>query len=368
MNLLLKNLSVIFLLLFIVASKGVAQEIASDDSNQSFLQAVQNGDIEHVIYLLESEVGVTDELVRSAAMSAAYSGRGDILKLLMEEVDMVEKASHICPDYIFNIRVEDFDQTPGRGVTFNNDSLRGAFELGGDATRLELSFLLQRYNNSTPSLDPVRGIGTSISFQIGRESIITDPESNNDDLSRGVEISSFVAIADAVKEAVKNGYEQLRNEYERKRQQGFLQQQLITSTVIEWWDNKIQIPLGRSHYIQEGDIFNIYGTRVRNYRNRCSIARLSTPLTTATVVEIIDENNAILEINENSGVQFGDIVTLSVDLESRTIPRRILKLESISSASIEFRSSDGTLTEDITSYIRYFLVTEAADGFQVIEE
>ena len=355
MNCGLKIFFIISLSLFIYVSKGISQETSSNNSDQTFLQAVLAGNIERVTDLLESG-GITSELVRSAAMSAAYKGKGDILKFLMEEE---EKASHICPDYMFNVRIEYFYQTPpGQNV---NTRFAESYGDVGETIRLDLSFSLQRYSNLTPSIRSIAGLATAMTFTI----------SDNDSLSgASVEGPGFTIVAYMIRDAIRDGYEQLRNEYEQKREQGFLQQQLITSTVSELWDNRIQIPLGRSHYIQRGDVFNIYGNRVKNYRNHCGISRLhGPPLTTATVVEVIDQDNAILEVNDNSVVQVGDIVTRSVDLESRSqASMRILKL-SVPRAFVAFHSSDGILTEDITPYIRYFLVTEAGVfGFQVIYE
>ena len=354
MNLLFKNLFMIFFLLLVIFSiDSVAQQTASDDISQSFLQTVQNDDIEHITALLESKVGITDELIRSAAMSAAYSGKGDVLELLMEETNMIEKAGHICPDYTFNVRAEYFDSPFNRATV---DDALGSFL--GHTTTLELSFFLQRYNSSTPEISSIRGTGISRGFQVNNE-------------VSNVEEIDFVVIMDVIQTAVRNGYEQLKSEYEIQRQQGFLHQQLITSTVIKWWDHQIQIPLGRSHYIQEGDVFNVYGTRARNYSNRCSIARLhGPPLNTATVVEVIDQDNAILEVNENTRGYFGDIVTFSVDLESRTqVFERVLRLGYMPSFSIAFHNSDRMLTEDITAYIKYFLAIEAPNfGFRVTEE
>ena len=310
--------------------------------------------------------------------------------------------SSMCSDYIVDVRPEYSDQTPGQSVNANVQGDRlgpivkgGEINITGNTIRLELFFSLRQHSNS-PALLQVMGIGTSRNFQ-GEFGITLGPFSSP--LGLGIEEHPSDTISQVVREAIRNGYERLR---ESLGEQGALGQQQLTSTISIVQNNRIQIPLGRSDYVQDGDVFYIYpgGGYNNNYNNCNNITRSGPSLATATVIEI-DQNESILEMgrvqNRQRSVQVGDIVELSqdTDFESRTQGRNnepkpsTLRLGYISNIFITFRTdrsrfndrynnnrlndgysygNDRITRRNITPLIRNFLLTEADDyNFRVIQ-
>ena len=292
----------------------------------------------------------------------------------------------VCSDYIIEVRPEYSDQTPGQSL---NADVQGETNITGNTIRLELFFSLRQHSNS-PILLQVMGIGTSRNFQ-AEFGINLGPLNT----PLGVEEHLSDTISQVVREAIRNGYERLR---ESLREQGALKQQHLDSTISTVLNNKILIPLGRSDYVQEGDVFYIYPGDNSHY-NGCNTVRRSGPyLTTATVIEI-DQNTSMLEMGifqtSRRNVQVGDIVELSpyIDFESRTQghnhnnePRpNTLRLGFTPNIFIIFRTdrsrfndrysgvnnyygNDRITRRNITPLIRNFLLTEAGDyNFRVIQ-
>ena len=192
-------------------------------------------------------------------------------------------------------------------------------------------------------------------------------------------------ILDVVREAVRDGYEGLKEVLGERQHQ-------LRSVVRQIEADTVSLPLGQSHYIQVGDVFNIYrgGRRYNDYCDvfRHSGPRLATATATATVIGTNNEES-ILKIvdvtNESRPVQVGDVVELdpSVDLVSRRPGQQgvnvALRAGLMPDVFIGFREEDTTAEDttaedttairfahDVTHQVRRFLVKEAFDfGFQL---
>ena len=299
-----------------------------------------------------------------------------------------------CADYIVDVRPEYSDQTDGQNVTLDLtgdllgpvDGVQGS--LGGNTIRLELSFLLRQFSNSVSTVQVI-GVGESRNLQGDIGALFGGLGTP---FGMRWEEHPSGTIADVVREAVRDGYKQLR---ESLGDQGLGQQQL-TGTINAVRDDKIRIPLGESDYVQEGDVFNIYPGGGFNSNYGCdNVRRSGPPLTTASVMDI-DENNALLRMsvvqNRRRPVQVGDIVELSpeFDLESRipqgSAPRAsVLRLGLIPNVFIVYRTNRSNrfnnynnynnyygnqrvMRRNITPFIRNFLTREAREfNFRVVQ-
>ena len=311
MNYCLRFFFITFLLLFTFISDGVTQENYSESLERIFLQAVKDGDIEHVESLLKSGVNVhsIDELGRTAATLAVLNDKANILELLLG------KGGYVCSDYIIDVRPEYFDQTD-ENITLDltGDLLgpvdRDQVSLEGYRVRLELLFALREFSNSVASF-LVTGIGESRNIQGDLGTLF-----GGLDVPFGITLEERpfrITITDVVKETVRSGYQKLR---ESLRDQGLWQQRLI-GIINAVSDEEIRVSLGRSNGVQEGDIFNVYPKLDNNYCYRY-YDRLTTATTTAMVVQV-NEYHSILEVqstqNGNRTVQRGDIVQIASDID-----------------------------------------------------
>ena len=368
MRLLFKHFSVIFLSLFIFASNGVTQEASSHHLDRFFLQAVQDGDIGRVTESFRAgvdDVNVIDKFGRTAATLAFQNDKSDVLELLLD------RGGYICADYTIDVRPEYVEQTEGENLTINltGDSLEPS-EVRAVRTRLTLLFSLMRhgYNNLSGPFQ-IEGVGESRSFQFGLPPYISVEERP---------VGDGDALADAVKDAVRDGYGSL-NEAINKGEIEMFRLQKLVSTVNSVQGNRIQVSLGSSDYVQEGDVFNIYLSRRRgqfysSYYNGCYTPYAhGASIATARVVEIIDGYNSILEVenvreNADGYIQVGNIVALSddIDLTSRIqgneLHRYVLMVNPIPHTFVRYYDHKKRVTaRNITGYLRYFVASEARD-------
>ena len=223
-----------------------------------------------------------------------------------------------------------------------------------------------------PALLSVIGVGQSRNFQgdFGGISLLID---NPIDFDRRRAEHSVGTIVDLVREAVRDGYESLN---EARMSEPLLTLNLI-GTVNSVQRNRIQISLGSSDYVQEGDVFNIYLSRRRSgqfyspfYYNGCYTH--GTSLATARVVEIIDDYNSILEVenvkeNADGDIQVGNIVALSddIDLISRIpgyeLHRNVLMIGRISTTFVKYHYQGRVMVRNITPYIIEILDNKAPE-------
>ena len=302
-----------------------------------------------------------------------------------------------CADYVIDVRPEYSDQTDGQNVTLDLasdllgpvDGIQGS--LGGNTLRLELSFFLRQFSNSLGAFQVI-GVGQSRNIRGDFGALFGGLGTP---FGMKWEEHPSGTIADVVREAVRDGYKQLRDSL---GDQGGLGQEQLTGTVNAVRSDRIRIAVGKSDHVQEGDVFNIYPGGGFNSNNGCDTVRRSGPsLTTATVVEI-DNNNSILEMsvvqNRRRPVQVGDIAELGsdFDLESRmpqgSEPRKsVLKLGLIPNVFIVYRTERSNrfnnnnnynnynnygntrvMRRNITPYIRNFLTREARNfNFSVVQ-
>ncbi len=315
----LKTFFMIYLLLFTVSSNSVAQETTSDDVLN--LSAVQS------------------------------------LGLLTDR--------KVCSYDVIRVRPEPIDQIDEQGLIINLTgdrlmSLDGA-QSNIETIRVELLFTIQLPGRS--GTFRVIGVGES-NFQINLE--VNDPIDYKEHPS--------VAITDAVKESVRDGYRKLRDFLEE-----FVGPRQPISHISVLQGDRILIPLGRSDHVQEGDVFNVYPPAEESV-----CISYSPSLATATVIEI-DDSKSILEMNIVPNgrvvVRVGDIVKLSPDInfesrmkESNEPPKPNL-LKFVSTPRIYVRllfDDDGRVVavlRNITPYIGNFLRIEGPGfGFHVFEE
>ena len=315
MNIYLKTFFMIYLLLFIFVSNSVAQETTSDDVLN--LSAVQN-------------LG----LLTNVCMSY------DVIRVRPEPIDQIDEQRLII------------DLTGDRLM-----SLDGS-QSNIETIRVELLFTIQLPGRS--GTFRVIGVGES-NFQTNLE--VHDPIDYKEHPS--------VAITDAVKESVRDGYRKLRDLFVGPRQP--------ISHISVLQGDRILIPLGRSDHVQEGDVFNVYPPAEEG-----ACISYSPSLVTATVIEI-DDSKSILEMNivpnGRVAVRVGDIVKLSPDInfesrmkESNEPPKPNL-LKFVSTPRIYVRllfDDDGRVVavlRNITPYIGNFLRIEGPGfGFHVFEE
>ena len=355
MNLLFKYLFVIFFSLFIFASNGVAQKASNNDADdplsQILLEVVRSSrgsgsDLEHVEYLLQSgaDINATDELGQTAAMLAFSLWDTEIMFLIKNRADVHsgDKTSHICLDYILDVRPEGFDQKPGQ----SSIDIYLRQEENTNTVKLELVFSLRQFDKLTL---PSQVIG------VGEISLSQFKEISTPSLFYGIEGQNI--IMEAIREAVRDGYSQLA---EALRDRALiLEPQLVSTVGVRGGSNRFSLSLGRSDSVQEGDVFGIYSGNCHN--------PFGPPLNEATVV-IANEHISILEIQgTDRGIQYGDTIALfnDIDLHARKpaeddhAHRQLLRLSSIPDIHVALSLSGGILRRDITPYIRELLDEEA---------
>ena len=345
MKLLFRNLSVIFFLLFIFASNGLAQRDYSDFLNQMFLQAVQGGDMEHIAYLLLSgvDLNTVDEFGRTAGMLAYSRQDPEILKFLIDKrVINTGEAGHICLDYILDVHIANLNQTQ----RFN-----AVLEQEEHEIELELSFSLRQSSHLALSVE-VKGIGMSKVFVSPPPFFEREQRSQRG--QRGLE--------SLVGQAVRDGYKKL-SDYLQDR---VLESPQLAGTVRAVSGNRVSIRLGQTDFVQKDDVFHIYSN------DNCH-SPFGPPKAIARAI-VVHEYVSMLEIQSANGrVQFGDVI-LSSDMnfhsrgeqENDDKPELVLKLNPIPYTRVTLSFLDDEAFS-ITSYIEESLAEEdATHGFQVV--
>ena len=256
-----------------------------------------------------------------------------------------------CADYIIDVRPEYSDQTEGQSFNINAtgdildpiDGLQGS--VGGNTIRLELLFSLRQSNNSAGLFQTI-GIGESRNLQGDIGMLFGGLGAP---FGMRFEEHPSGTIADVVREAVRDGYEKLRDSL---GDQGLGQQQL-RGTISRVVGDRTLVALGLSDHVQEGDVFYVYpGGGYNSSNNGCNAVRRSGPyLTTGTVIDI-DDKNSLLEMgivqNRRRSIQVGDIVELSseIDFSSRVqgsnqaIKPSVLRLGLIPNVFVAFRTNN----------------------------
>ncbi len=222
---------------------------------------------------------------------------------------------NVCADYFIDVHPVFSDQTAGQNLTFDLTGRRlkpldgVGIGIGGNTIRLELSFTLRQFNNNSISPPPVIGVGESINSTFNLGVLFKQIPVG----TRWAEHPSGT-IADVIKEAVRDGYEQLRDILEDES----LGQEKLTGNISKAEGNKIIVPLGLSHHVQIGDVFYIFPGGGYNNNNCNTVRRSGASLATATVTQIKDERS-LLEVsaaqNRRRSIQVGDIVELSPEAE-----------------------------------------------------
>lgn len=307
-----------------------------------------------------------------------------------------------CSDYIIDVRPLYSHQTEGQEINghITGEGVRDRFRVeevilgvGGDTISLDLEFNVrqQASYNYNSSLLTVIGEGDDRSFDFtgGFRLPGTNTPFNlrwNQDRSN--------AITGVIKDAVRDGYKNLNESL------GSYFPESISSPIGEISGNQARISLGRSDYIQEGDVFYIYpGTGGYGYNSSCHNRRRQGPaLATASVLRV-GNKQAILEItsiqNTQRQIQSGDIAEISqdTDIQSRyeTIPqrqqdtsqinqtkRRSIKIGFVPRVILTYRDESRRnrfygnrgdfYRRDISPFIRSALVREAREfGFQIVQ-
>ena len=185
-------------------------------------------------------------------------------------------------------------------------------------TRLELLFSVAQPEYPEEMVLGTIGIGKARNFQADRGVLV---DNLNVPFGFGfVGYSSERMISDVVQEAVRDGYEKLRDlglGYESKQRRPIGHVRAIQG-------DEFLVPLGRLDHIQDDDVFYVYS---RGDYNACSSDVRGLALARARVVRM-DDTSAILQINVALGgsryVQVGDVVELSpeIDLGDDSKPRR----------------------------------------------
>ena len=258
---------------------------------------------------------VAQETASRETISALNTGESDVCFDLIVDISPLDHPLHD----IFDSE----DAPKGYSIDVSESSL----------TRLELLFTLRRP-------------GTLATFKI-------------------IGVGESGATEDTVKEAVRDGYGQLRDLLEDFRQP--------RSEINAVQDDRALVPLGRSDHIQEFDVFHIY-PRV-DYYNACSDVSYS-PLSALAIARVVrmDNTSSILEINVipdgGRSVQVGDIVRLSseIDFSSRLQAnasfRSVLQFNIPRIYTVRDTGNRKIWTK-LTRFINGFLTTEAPRGVQV---
>ena len=181
-------------------------------------------------------------------------------------------------------------------------------------------------------------------------------------------ISEGTTVIDVIREAIRKGYRGVRDAL--GTQLCFKRSLVNVIRAIE--GDRIQIPLGQLDSVRVGDISHIYPGEYEYYNSLIDMPYLATG-----IVIKVDDTLSTLEVyvNRIGEIQVGDIVAPdpSIDFASRGLEQRdepyleILQMGRVPRIFVRFVDNNGVrVREEITSYIRQFLIEEAPSfGFQV---
>ena len=219
-------------------------------------------------------------------------------------------------------------------------------------------------------LDVGNTISLDLAFHLGHLTFVgqSDERSFDDTLFFNTPNNILDAVTGVVREAVRDGYERL-NQY-------LVDSKLPENNIIVDISGN-QVKIGRSDYIQEGDVFYIYNDEDYNYNSPCTDGSGFKPhLAIASVVDISDKQTT-LQIDEiNNGcrqVQVGDVAHMSLDsitskYEQAKKEKRPLIIGHVPRVILFYRGDSywARWVEDISPIIREALLDEARKfAFQV---
>ena len=227
--------------------------------------------------------------------------------------------------------------------------------LADNTIRLEFILRLQQYNYGRAMPIQISSVAESRNFQ-GHFSMPL------------FSISEGVTVIDVIREAIKNGYRELRDVLGTQ----FCLKRSLVNTISAIEGDRIEIPLGQIDNVRVGDVFHIYPREY--YESLIDMPYLATGIVIKT-----DDTTSMLEVYAAriGEVQVGDVVApdSSIDFASRTLEQRsephylveTLQLGRIPRIFVRFVDNNGVRArEEITSIIRELLVREAPPfGFQV---